>query len=405
MSRPSILLALASCLLLGACSGATPFAVSEDAGSRGASSGGGAGSGGVGSGGSGGGSSSGGGGSGGSSGNAGTGSGGSGGGSSSGVAGSSSGATGSGSGGSGSGAGGGAGPTLLIEPDQGLTPIYDLISSATKTLDMTMYELVDTTVTGLLTKAAKSGVAVRVILDQNLEKSSNTTAYNALGAGGVQVHWANPTYSATHQKTITVDGTTSAIMTLNLVSSDYSTSRDFAVITTDAADVAAIETVFDADFTNAATTPPTGDDLVWSPTNAQTSMVDLIGGAKGTLIVENEEMSDSAIVSALASAASRGVSVEVVMTASSSYDSELTTLKTAGAKVVTYAANASLYIHAKVIVADYGTSNARALLGSENFSSASLTKNRELGLVTADPTILASTNTTLANDFKGGTAY
>ena len=47
---------------------------------------------------------------------------------------------------------------------------------------------------------------VRVILDQNLEMSDNTTAYNALGAADVQVHWANPTYAATHQKTITVDG-------------------------------------------------------------------------------------------------------------------------------------------------------------------------------------------------------
>jgi phosphatidylserine/phosphatidylglycerophosphate/cardiolipin synthase-like enzyme len=280
-----------------------------------------------------------------------------------------------------------------------------VISSAKKTLDMTMYELVDTTATGLLTKAAKSGVTVRVILDQNLEKSSNTTAYDALSAGGVQVHWANPTYSATHQKTITVDATTSAIMTLNLVTEDYSTTRDFAVITTDAADVAAIEAVFADDFANTAVTPPTGDDLVWSPTNSQTSMVGLIDGAKTSLLVENEEMSDSAIVSALGSAASRGVDVEVVMTASSSYDSEFATLKSDGVKIMTYAANASLYIHAKVILADYGTSNASVFIGSENFSSASLTENRELGLITSDAAILTSINTTLASDFKGGTAY
>ncbi|MGC1547173.1 MAG: hypothetical protein WA777_01480, partial [Rhodanobacter sp.] len=35
--------------------------------------------------------------------------------------------------------------TLVIEPDQGLTSIYNLISSAKSTIDMTMYELVDTT--------------------------------------------------------------------------------------------------------------------------------------------------------------------------------------------------------------------------------------------------------------------
>ena len=38
-------------------------------------------------------------------------------------------------------------------------------------------------------------------------------AYNTLSAATVQVHWADTTYAATHQKTITIDGTTSAIMT------------------------------------------------------------------------------------------------------------------------------------------------------------------------------------------------
>ena len=65
-------------------------------------------------------------------------------------------------------------------------------------------------------------------------------------------------------------------------------------------------------------------------------------------------MSDTAVISAIGSAASRSMNVEVIMTASSSWDSAFTTLKGDGVKIVTYAANASLYIHAKVILADYG---------------------------------------------------
>jgi phosphatidylserine/phosphatidylglycerophosphate/cardiolipin synthase-like enzyme len=103
-----------------------------------------------------------------------------------------------------------------------------------------MYELSDTQVTAILTTAAGNGLTVRVILDQNNEKANNTTAYNTLAAGKVQVHWANPVYACTHQKTITIDAATSAIMTLNLTPEDYATTRDFAVITNDAADVAAI---------------------------------------------------------------------------------------------------------------------------------------------------------------------
>jgi phosphatidylserine/phosphatidylglycerophosphate/cardiolipin synthase-like enzyme len=294
--------------------------------------------------------------------------------------------------------------TLITEPDQGMQPIYDFVTSAKKTIDMTMYGLSDTTMTGLLTTAASKGIAVRVILDQNLEMMDNAAAYAALGAGGVKVHWANPTYASTHQKTITVDGATSAIMSLNLTSIDYPTSRDFAVITDDKADVAAIESVFAADFVNAAITPPNGDNLVWSPTNAESSLVGIIDGAKTSLLVENEEMSDSSIVTALEHAAGRGVAVHIAMEDSSSYQTEFAELVTAGAKLSTYAHDA-IYIHAKVVLADYGTTAASVFVGSENFTYTSLNENRELGLITADPGIMAGINTTLTKDFTGGTPF
>ena len=295
--------------------------------------------------------------------------------------------------------------TLITEPGQGLTPIYNLINSARKTIDMTMYELTDTTAENLLVQAAANGVAVRVILDQDNEKSHNQAAFTLLSTHGVQVHWANTAYTYTHQKTITVDGTTSAIMTLNLTSQYYSTSRDFAVIENDAKDVSAIETVFNADFANKKVTPAAGDDLVWSPTNSETSLLALINGATSTLSVENEEMDDADIADALAAAAKRGVHVQVTMTANSSYATELNQLKTAGVKIATYAASAPLYIHAKVIIADFGKTTAKAFVGSENFSNTSLNKNRELGLMITESDILSSLNTTLSSDFKGGTAY
>lgn len=290
-------------------------------------------------------------------------------------------------------------PGLIAEPDQGYQPIYQLISSAKTSLDMTMYELVDTTAEQDLAADAQRGVAVRVILDQNLEKSSNQTAFSFLSGHGVKVVWADPSYSATHQKTITVDHTTAAIMTGNLTSRYYSTTRDFAVLDTNSADVAAIEQTFDADFTSASTTPPNGTDLVWSPTTAEPDMLAIINGASHSLIVENEEMSASPIVTALANAAGRGVDVQVVMTADSEWTKNFDKLAKAGVHIATYAANASLYIHAKVIVADAGESDAKALLGSENFSTASLTRNRELGLTITDPTMVAALHTTLTNDF------
>jgi cardiolipin synthase A/B len=295
--------------------------------------------------------------------------------------------------------------TLITEPDQGLTSIYSLITSAKKSIDMTMYELQDTTVEHDLGNAATAGVKVRVTLDQNLEKSNNQAAYTYLSGHGVSVVWAAKKYAATHQKSIVVDGATSAVLTLNLTPRYYSTSRDFGVITTDAGDAAAIEKVFNADFTGATVTPGDGDDLVWSPTDSQTQLLGIINSATTSLLVENEEMSDTAIVNALVSAASRGVSVQIVMTDDGSYHTEFNKLVAAGAKISTYDPSASLYIHAKVIIADYGKTGGRTFLGSENFSSNSLTKNRELGLITTGSAIQSSLKSTLTSDFNSGTLY
>ncbi len=301
--------------------------------------------------------------------------------------------------------------TLVVEPDQGLTPIYNFIKLAKSTIDMTMYELVDTNASGLLCQEAAAGIKVRVILDVNDEKSNNTAAYNQLNGCGVSVVWAWTTYEATHEKSIVIDAGTSnaqaAIMTLNLTSRYYSTTRDFAVIENDANDVAAIETTFNADFKHAKVTPPTGDDLVWSPTNSQTQLLSIINGAKQSLLVENEEMSDSAIVDALENAAENGVQVTIVMTNDDNdYSSEFDDLTSAGANVSTYPDNSTaLYIHAKAIVADYGTSSVKAFVGSENFSSASLTKNRELGLVTTNSSIISQLETTMSSDYNGGTPW
>lgn len=291
--------------------------------------------------------------------------------------------------------------TLITEPDQTYTPVYNFIATATRTLDMTMYELVDTTAEQDLVAAAKKGVKVRVILDQNLEKSSNTTAFTYLNANGVSAVWAKAGRT-THQKTITVDGTSSLIMTGNLTSKYYSTTRDFGVIDTNQLDVAAIEKVFNADFANTAITPTDGDNLVWSPTDSQTQLLALINGASKSLNVENEEMGDTAITSALENAAEKGVNVTITMTnTSNDYATEFDALTSAGAHVSTYTGETPIYIHAKAIVAD----GATAYVGSENFSNASLNENRELGMITTNSAIVSSVNSTLTKDFTGATPW
>ena len=89
----------------------------------------------------------------------------------------------------------------------------------------------------------------------------------------------------------------------------------------------------------------------------------------------------------------------------SSYTDEYDKVEAAGGTVVYYDDSDALYIHAKAVVADYGTSSAKVFLGSQNFTSTSLNSNRELGLIITDAAVISSVNATLATDFAGGTAY
>jgi cardiolipin synthase len=294
---------------------------------------------------------------------------------------------------------------VLTEPQAGIGPVYRLISGARSSVDLSMYELADSAAETDLAADAARGVDVRVILDQDLEKSRNTAAYDYLRARRVHVRWG-PAGTIYHQKTLTVDGVTSVIMTGNLVAEDYPGTRDFAIVDTRRADVAAIVTTFDADFAVQSVTPPDGADLVWSPTNASASVLAVISAATHSLAVENEEMDDPAVTAALAAAARRGVDVRITMTADSEWDPEFSELAAAGAHVRLYPDDAAaLYIHAKAIVADAGRPGQQVLVGSQNFSVASLGYNRELGIRTRSRAVVAAISSALAADYAGAAPY
>ncbi|WP_055494637.1 phosphatidylserine/phosphatidylglycerophosphate/cardiolipin synthase family protein [Streptomyces sp. TP-A0356] len=294
--------------------------------------------------------------------------------------------------------------SLLVFPDQGHTAVYDFINSATRSVDVTLYELRDTTAVNDLVNRKKAGVAVRVILDA-AHTSVNGSAYNTLKAAGVGVTYSSSAFVYTHQKSITVDGAKSLIMTGNLDSTYYTNDRDYGVFDADAADVAAIEQVFNADYAKTSITPSDGDNLVWSPTDAQNRLLALINGAQHTLDVEQLEFGDTALVNAVVAAAKRGVAVRVVGMNPSSYQSQFRSVVSAGGKVVTYNGQTGLYVHAKAIVADYGTATAKVFAGSENFSDNSLNHNRELGLIVNDVDVLNGIEKTFASDFAGGTVF
>ena len=147
-------------------------------------------------------------------------------------------------------------------------------------------------------------------------------------------------------------------------------------------------------------------DLVWSPTDAQDKLLGLINGATRSLRIYSEEMGDTAVQDALIAAAKRGVDVQVCgENEDGEYDSAFAKLARAGIQISYYRSPTGFYIHGKVIEADYGTGHAKIFIGSENFSSTSLSHNRELGLITSNSAVLSAMASTFAADFSHGTHW
>jgi len=291
---------------------------------------------------------------------------------------------------------------LIVEPGAGFSPVYSLINGARHSIDMTMYELSDQTAEHDLAAAAKRGVRVRVILDHR-QKRLNSAAYSYFRSYSVKVTWSSARYRYTHQKTVVIDGTRAAVMTANLTSRYYSTSRDFLLVDTNRPDVAAITAVFDADFAKVSVRPGHGSDLVWSPTDSQDQLLGLINGARSSLRIYSEEMGDATVEKALVRAAKRGVDVQVCgENEDGEYDSDFAKLAGAGVRISYYSSSTGFYIHGKVIEADYGTAHAKVFVGSENFSNTSLNQNRELGLIISSHAVMSAIASTFTSDFRNG---
>jgi phosphatidylserine/phosphatidylglycerophosphate/cardiolipin synthase-like enzyme len=83
----------------------------------------------------------------------------------------------------------------------------------------------------------------------------------------------------------------------------------------------------------------------------------------------------------------------------------LNSLKAAGAVIAIYSSKTGYYIHAKTLLADYGTPQASLFVGSENFSTDSLNDNRELGLIFNDAACMQGVYTAITADYNNGTKF
>ncbi|MBO0777900.1 MAG: hypothetical protein J2P37_03645 [Ktedonobacteraceae bacterium] len=293
---------------------------------------------------------------------------------------------------------------LFVEPDAGDKVITNAIAGAKQSVWVKIYLLTNRNVIEALEEAAHRGLDVRVMLEVHPYGGgsiSPTETMDRLKAAGVKTQAANPRFALTHEKSMIIDARTAYIMTANftlsaLGGSKSTTNREYGLIDTNVQDVQSVIDLFNADW-NREDVQVNNPNMVVSPINARHTFVALISSAHKTLQVEAEEMQDEQIEQELINAARRGVQVSVILPPSQGSDDHnnegVNAIKQGGVQV---RRDAKLYMHAKIIIVD----GQKAFVGSENISSASLDKNRELGLLVADRQVMSTLQGTFQRDWR-----
>ena len=306
--------------------------------------------------------------------------------------------------------------TLIVEPDDGRTLVLNALTTAKKSIELTIYELSDPQIVSALNAAQQRKVAVRVLYNwysfpPDTQQREIMPVIQQLKAAGIQCQPAPAKFEVTHEKAFVIDGSTAIVMTFNLTSEYFSDTRDFGIVTTVPAEVAEIAAVFAADWSGKPIAPSVAS-MVWSPDNSRTKLTSLINGAKKTLDIYCEEADDPGTLGAMVAAAKRGVKVRFIAAVLSGQGKAngnargITYLESghvnAVCKSFPFVAQGiqhQMYIHAKMALADYETTYAQAYIGSENFSCVSLDDNRECGIIVSEPAILDRLSATFNADW------
>ncbi|MGH2448675.1 MAG: phospholipase D-like domain-containing protein [Chloroflexota bacterium] len=267
-----------------------------------------------------------------------------------------------------------AGTRILIEPNDGVTPIIRALDRAQRSIFVETYLLTNHRIERALERASAQGVVVDVLLEPSPFGMGRQPIHirQALRAAGIAVEPTPRRFFLTHAKLMVLDDRLAVISTANFSQAGFSGDRDIVVLDRNRVDVDELSNVFRSDWDRLSPRLP-DPNLVVSPHGARHAVLDLIAQARRTLSVYAEEVADQGIENAMITAASRGVRVRVLVPTGATPEG-VRRLRRGKVRVQELT---KPYIHAKMLLVD-GT---EAMVGSENLSGASLDRNREVGIL------------------------
>jgi cardiolipin synthase len=260
---------------------------------------------------------------------------------------------------------------LIIQPDDGLTPLVQAVRNAKKTIDIVIFRFDRFELEKALEAAVARGVVVRALIahtNRGGEKILRKLELRLLDAGVTVARTADdlPRY---HGKTMLVDDTLH-VFGFNYTKLDIEKSRSFGIVTDEARPVKEACSLFEADSARQAYSPGC-DDLVVSPETSREILSLFIKKARKELLIYDPKVSDRLMLRLLAARAKAGVSIRMFGKLGK------------GASGIEARKLPDLRLHVRAIIRD----GASAFVGSQSLRKLELDGRREVGLIVSDERI------------------
>jgi phosphatidylserine/phosphatidylglycerophosphate/cardiolipin synthase-like enzyme len=261
---------------------------------------------------------------------------------------------------------------LIVQPEDGATPLLQVIAGAKKTLDLLIFRFDLKEVEKALAGAVIRGVAVRALIahtNSGGEKRLRQLELRMLEKG-ISVSRSGEEWVRYHGKMMIVDREELHVYGFNYTEIDLK-SRSFGVVTRDRKVVSEALRLFEADSLR-QNFEPTTDELVVSPENAREELATFIKRAKKSLAIYDPKVNDTQMMRLLHQRAKAGVDIRIIGKIGKR-GGELRVQKFHGRR-----------LHVRAMIRDGDT----AFVGSQSLRALELDMRREVGLITHDAKVV-----------------
>jgi cardiolipin synthase A/B len=273
---------------------------------------------------------------------------------------------------------------LIIQPDDGPTPLLSAVKNAKKTVEVAIFRLDRSDMETTLKAAAAKGVKVTALIadvNRGGEKNLRKLETRFLQAG-ITVARSADDLVRYHDKLIIIDRRVLFILSFNFTNLDMDHSRGFGIATKNATLVQEAVKLFEADCARRPYTARPGPFVV-SPANSRKALRSFLGRAKKQLLIYDPQISDEEMIGILRERGKAGVEIRVIG-------------KISGRAGVAVRKMTRMRLHTRTIIRD----GHQAFVGSQSLRPAELDSRREVGLIVRDAKVVKKLLATFESDWS-----